>query len=295
MGRRIFRVGLTSFWMGVFGLLIFLPNWVAAQLPPGMAPFETTKVADGVYSFRAFFHRNMFIVTDEGVIATDPISPRAAQAMMEEIRKVTDKPVKYVVYSHWHWDHIPGGKVFADQGAKFISHENCLKHFKENPNPDVVIPTGTFRTRYDLKLGGKTLELRYFGRNHSDCLIVMRLPKEKILFIVDIASVGSVGFRALPDYYPRDWARSLKEIEKLDFDRIIPGHGPPVAPRSAVTETREYVEDLIAAVQEARKQGWSQDKAKQEIRLPKYEKWAFYNEWLPLNVERVWSSFHIGW
>ncbi len=106
-----------------------------AQLPPGMKPFETTQVADGVYSFRFFFHNSIFIVTDRGVIATDPISPRAAGTMMAEIKKVTDQPVKFVVYSHEHWDHISGGQVFKDAGARFISQANCVPEFKKKPEP----------------------------------------------------------------------------------------------------------------------------------------------------------------
>ena len=91
-----------------------------AQLPPGMKPFETTKVADGVYTFRYFFHRNMFIVTDEGVIVTDPLSPIAAKTMRAEIAKVTDQPVEFVVYSHEHWDHISGGQIFRDEGSRSV-------------------------------------------------------------------------------------------------------------------------------------------------------------------------------
>ena len=105
------------------------------QLPPGMKPFETTKIAegdsfrfffhrnifivtdDGVISFRFFFHRNIFIVTDDGVIATDPLNPKAAGILMREIKKIPDKPVKYLVYSHNHWDHVLGGKIFQQAGA----------------------------------------------------------------------------------------------------------------------------------------------------------------------------------
>ena len=104
-----------------------------AQLPPGMKPFETTRVADDVYTFRFMFHRNMFIVTDAGVIVTDPISPRAAKILRAEIAKVTEQPVEYVVYSHEHWDHISGGQIFRDEGARFISHAQCIDEFKRNP------------------------------------------------------------------------------------------------------------------------------------------------------------------
>ncbi len=77
--------------LSMFAAVAFTVS-AAAQLPPGMKPFETTKVADGVYTFRFFFHRNMFIVTDEGVIVTDPLNPRAAKTMRAEKAKITDQP-----------------------------------------------------------------------------------------------------------------------------------------------------------------------------------------------------------
>ncbi len=81
------------------------PAWNAFEL----AGYDTTEIAPGLYSFRYQGTRNIFIVTDDGVIATDPISVEAAQIYRGEIAKVTDQPVKYVVYSHNHWDHVPGG------------------------------------------------------------------------------------------------------------------------------------------------------------------------------------------
>ena len=266
-----------------------------AQLPAGMKPFETTKVADGVYTFRYFFHRTMFIVTDEGVIVAEPLNPQAAKAMRAEIAKVTDLPVEYVVYSHEHWDHITGGQIFLDEGARFISHAKCIDEFKRNPSQIVVIPEGTYKKRFDLKLGKKTLELHHFGRSHGECLTVMRLPKEKILFVVDIVTPKTIAYRNMPDYYPQDWVRTLREIEKtLDFTRIIPGHGPPTAPASAVREQREYLEDLMAAVREARKTETDPDKIRMLIKLPKYENWAGYGPWLEMNVERINLFYHMG-
>jgi len=280
--------------LSMFAAIAFTAS-VAAQLPPGMKPFETTKVADGVYTFRFFFHRNMFIVTDEGVIVIDPISPQAAKTMRAEIAKITDQPVEYVVYSHEHWDHISGGQIFKDEGARFISHAVCIDEFKRNPSPIVVIPEGTYKKRFDIKLGGRTLELHHFGRSHGECLTVMRLPKEKIAFIVDIVTPKRIAFRNKPDFYPLDWVRTLREIEKrLDFTLIIPGHGPPTAPSSAVSEQREYLEDLMAAVVAARKSESDPDKIRKMVKLPLHEKWAGYGSWLEMNVERINSLYHMG-
>lgn len=281
----------------VLAVAVLAPTGPAsAQLPPGMKLFETTKVADGVYSFRFMFHRNMFVVTDDGVIATDPMNPKAAGILMSEIKKVTDQPVKYLIYSHEHWDHAAGGNIFKAAGARVVSQANCLTAFKRRPSPVVAMPDQTYDKRLDITLGGTTVELHYFGRNHGNCMTVMRLPKQKIAFIVDIVTPKRVVFRDMPDFYPGDWVRSLAEVEKLDFARVIPGHGPPIVPASAVREQREYLQDLMAAVKKLRDKGMLSPVAlRKAVKLPKYKDWAFYDAWLPMNVERIWAYYHMGW
>src|SRR6185295_12783254 len=105
-----------------------------------------------------------------------------------------------VIFSHHHYDHIAGGKPFKDLGATFIAHrrakERLLELKKQSAlNPDVVIPDQVVDGRKSITLGGTTLELVYVGRNHSDNSLVMRLPKEKLVFVVDFAPIESVQFR----------------------------------------------------------------------------------------------------
>src|SRR3954453_21661024 len=110
----------------------------AAQQAP---PFETRKVADNVYAFRYVGHQSMFVVTPDGVIATDPIAylrPQAATTYIDEIRKVSAAPIRYVVYSHHHYDHIAGGRPFKALGATFVAHRNAKAHLEQLRNPDVV-------------------------------------------------------------------------------------------------------------------------------------------------------------
>ena len=227
------------------------------QEPMGGEPFghSVTNLGNGLYVFRWTVYRNIFLVTNEGVIVTDPLNPIAAQLLQTEIQKITDKPVKYVVYSHNHHDHISGGIIFKEEGATFVGHENLAKELADHPNSMTPLPDITFSDRYTLNLGGRTLELEYYGPNHGDSLAVMRLPEEKILFIVDIVTPRRVAFRAMPDFWPDEWIRTLKEIEATEFDYVIPAHGPhsePVIdPASIVMEQRVYLEDLMAAVKAA--------------------------------------------
>src|SRR5690348_18261333 len=82
---------------------------------------EITKLTEDVYLYRHQFHQAIFITTPKGVIVTDPISPDAAIWLKAQIKTLTDQPIRYVIYSHHHDDHITGGGVFADQ-ARFVSH-----------------------------------------------------------------------------------------------------------------------------------------------------------------------------
>ncbi len=162
------------------------------------APQTSTKKVEGtenVYVFRYGGHQSMFVVTSQGVIATDPISYlRPAQPYIDAFKAVTDKPIKYVIYSHHHYDHIAGGKPFKDLGATFVAHrrarERLLELKKQNALlSDVVIPDQVVGDKKTIKLGDTTLELIYVGRNHSDNSLVMRLPKDKLVFVVDFAPI----------------------------------------------------------------------------------------------------------
>ena len=268
------------------------------QVPINFGRANTVELGDGIYTFTKQGARNIFIVTDDGVIATDPISPEAADAYMAEIRKVTDKPIKYLVYSHQHWDHVRGGKIFKDAGATVVSHQECVKYFHRDPHPDVVPPDMTFEgPRYDLKLGGRTLELHHFGRNHGDCLIVMRIPDINAIFLVDLVTPYGVsgGSGLINDFYPTDWIRSLKQIEAMDFDYMIGGHGPPKAPPWAISERREYLEALMTAVKAELDSGTPSSDVANVIRLPKFQHLRNYDRLLSRNAERIRAYYILGW
>ena len=118
------RAGSLLFPVAV--LAVVVTGLGQAQQPPAPPPFQTTKVegTDNVYIFRNGGHQAMFVVTSEGVIATDPVAygrPTGGKTYLDEIRKITNQPVKYVIYSHHHYDHIAGGQAFKDAGAKIVS------------------------------------------------------------------------------------------------------------------------------------------------------------------------------
>lgn len=275
-GRRIA-------WLGVLGLALLLGTapWARSQQPPVR---EITKIAGEVYRFRNAGHYSVFAVTPAGVIATDPINADAARWLKAEITQRFKQPIRYVVYSHDHADHISGGEVFADT-ATVVAHENAKTAIVGERRPTAV-PQVTFSDRMTLELGGTAVELVYVGKNHSDNSLVMRFPRERILFAVDFIPVNSYSFRDFPDAYMPDWIESLTRVEAMDFDVLAPGHGP-LGTRANVTMFREYLTDLRAEVTRYAREGKSVDEMKQLITLPKYAAWG-PREWFPLNIEGMY-------
>lgn len=259
---------------------------------PAAAPTrEVTRIAGEVYRFRNNFHYSVFASTPAGIIVTDPINADAAGWLKAELARRFGRPVKYLVYSHDHADHIAGGQVFADT-AVVVAHHNAKPVILGERRPTAV-PEVTFTDRMTIELGGTEVELSWVGRNHSNNSVVMRFPRERLLFAVDFIPVETVAFRDFPDAYIDDWIESLRRVEAMDFDVLVPGHGP-LGRRAHVGMFRQYLEDLRAAVLQAAREGKSLEETRQTVRLPRYEGWASYREWFPLNVEGMYRLVQLN-
>ena len=275
---------------------VALPALAVPALAQQQRPqIETKKVdgTEGVYIFRNGNHQSMFVVTKDGVIATDPIAygrPTGGQQYVDEIKKVTDKPIKYLIYSHHHYDHIAGGKAFKDAGAKIIAHKNVKAHLAPLADPNTVLPDESFDGNKTIKLGGTTLELTYLGVNHSDSNIVMRLPKEKIVFVVDTIPIGSFPGRGFIDIYPLETETFIKKVIAMDWERMIPGH--PGAPNDRLG-TKEDAQNVLTLMQEASaaiktdaQAGKCWDAVEKDFKMEKYATLPGYAAGLPMVARR---------
>ncbi len=282
-------------WLAVGMVLVVAVGAVCLGAGPGWPQqprYATTKVADGVYMFRLINHQALFVVTPDGVIATDPISVEAAKVYREEIRKITPQPVRYVIYSHHHFDHITGGAAFVDT-AVFVGHVRLRPRLLQLMNPNVPVPSLTYRDRLTLELGARKVELHYVGRNHSDNTTVVLVPDQKVLFAVDFIPIRSLPFRGMYDTYPMDLIESLKRVEIMDFNILVTGHGA-IWNKDAVWEHREYLQDLAAEVKQYLERGVNLVDTIRQLKLPKYEKWGNYEQYLPMNIERFYEYFRRG-
>ncbi len=251
-----------------------------AQDPPKRA---ITQISGDLYRFQNNFHFSVFLVTPEGVIATDPINADAAKWLKDEIKTRFNQPVKYVVYSHDHADHVSGGEVFADDGAIVVAHEQAKADIIANSVPTAV-PEVTFTDSHTLTLGGKTAELSFLGKSHSDNMIVMRFPDERTLFTVDFVSVKRLPFRTFRDGFMPDLINAIDKIGEMDFDILAPGHGA-LGGKADAADHGQYVKDLKAAVEAGIAAGKSLEEMQASITMDKYADWGQYKEWRAENVE----------
>ena len=171
---------------------------------------------------------------------------------------------------------------------------------REEANPrgegsDVVVPDQVVGNKRNITLGGTTLELNYVGENHSDSTLVMRLPKEKIIFTVDWIPIQGIQFRGMADTYVPDIEEGLKRVIAMDWERLIPGHPGPGGRQTRNQGRRPQpappiLQDLLsAAVKQAVSENKSYVDAEKDIKLPKYESWPNYNNFLPMNIERYFG------
>lgn len=269
---------------GVLWTVIFL----LASIAPGaaqQAPAERTitQIAGDLYRFQNNGHYSVFLVTPEGVIATDPINSEAATWLKKEIKARFNQPIKYVIYSHDHADHISGGEVFADDGAVIVAHAIAKADILAGAVPTAA-PDITFTDNLTLNLGGKTVELKFLGKSHSDNMIVAFFPQERALFAVDFLSVKRLPFRTFGDGFMPDLITAIDKVGELDFDILVPGHGP-LGTKQDAADHGQYIKDLKAEVEKAVAEGKSLEEMKTSIKMKRYADWGQYTGWRTENVE----------
>ena len=246
--------------------------------------YETTQVADGVFRFRFVGHNTLFVITDEGVVAFDPISTEAAAVYADEIRRIAPNAnLAAVVYSHRDADHATGADVLRDAlgDAPIIAHENALAPLVEAADPDLPPPDSTFSDRLDLADGA--IQLHYLGRSHSDDMAVAFLPEHGVAFAVDFVAADRFGYRDLSSFYFPDMHDAIAGLLEIPFEAIVFGHGPS-GDRATIERQGQYYRDLTAAVQSAVDADLTEDEAAATVLLEAYSHWDRYDDWREMNV-----------
>lgn len=315
--------------------------------------FELRKVAEGVYAAiarpRTPINCNAaVIVYEDGVLVVDTHSrPSSARGLIAQVRETIGKPVRYVVNTHFHWDHAQGNHAYpvafpkevtivsseatrenlASVGLERVKQqlaqvprdvEDRRKRSAEAQDPaerqrlraeiaeleayaaelsslELTLPDLTFDRSLILHRKERDIVLLFLGRGHTSGDVVAYLPKEKVVATGDLLQ-GWMPY--MGDSYPPEWVATLDALGKLDFERIIGGHGD-VKPRAHLAVFRNYLADLIAETRKARARGETLDRAKASVAAalkPRHESMApgRFDASVGANVEKVYRDLEAG-
>jgi glyoxylase-like metal-dependent hydrolase (beta-lactamase superfamily II) len=203
--------------------------------------YELQAMGGGAYAVSSTGYNSMFLVTGDGVIVVD-VPPSIGEKINEAIAEVTNEPIKYLVYSHAHKDHI-GGAHTLPAGIEIVAQEDTLNFLKMANDTERPLPTQIFDNETTITLGNATLQLSYGGPYHQNGNIFIYAPQHKILMAVDQFSPGGTPWKhlATTPHVP-SYIQSYDQVLNYDFDTYISGHG--IGTKDDVQLEKEYVADL---------------------------------------------------
>ncbi|QQK80505.1 MBL fold metallo-hydrolase [Salicibibacter cibi] len=253
------------------------------------------KLGEDFYNAINFGFGNVgIVITNEGVVVIDStISRTGGKAIVDEITKMTDQPIKYLIYTHGHGDHVGGASVFKENGATVISHRNVIERFnrytklrdhhvainsmqfKRNIRikNEYIYPDIVYDFEYTFELGGKTFRLLH-GKGETDDATVVYIPEDRICYSGDfiVWSFPNIGNPNKVLRYEREWYEMLDRILKLDPKAIAPGHGRSLLGNEEVqaclSDTSAVLKYLHEECVMHINQGSSLDKMLHEISIP---------------------------
>ena len=276
----------------------------AQDLGPGF-----TKVKDGIYVYAAKPGNSTcsVVLTQEGPVIIDACQrPPDTHQLMAGVRKLTDKPVRFLIDTEVHNDHTFGHWVFSPP-AVVINAEGAGAGMRKGFNPKrvetlaaesaemkdavtgykMIVPHIEYRDRMTINLGERSFELYYLKNVHSEADTAVWLPKERVLFAASAANVKSIinlrPFVTIPDVLA-----SYKLMKSLNPEIVVPGHGP-VSTTKIFDEYEGFYTLLVQRVQEMASKGKSLDEIKKELKMPEFADWLGQDR-LGVNIDVAYKS-----
>jgi glyoxylase-like metal-dependent hydrolase (beta-lactamase superfamily II) len=299
-------------------LLLFQAALAAGKYAPTSVDMEVKKVSEHVYYVEGvpgiatdnegFISNAGFVVTDEGVVVFDALgTPSLANELVSKIREITDQPIRKVIVSHFHADHIYGLQVFEEMGAEISAPEGAQKYLQSdaakerleerqfslepwvNENTRLVLPDVTVSKSDSFTMGNLTFTINYMGKAHSDGDLSMLVEPDKVLFSGDIIFEGRVPFVGNAD--TKNWLETLTRLETSGLTALIPGHGPASTnPEETIALTRAYLAYLREVMGAAVDEFTPFDEAYAEADWSRFKNLPAFEEGNRINAYQVYLS-----
>lgn len=278
-----------------------------------------TKLSDNAYAYTAEGDPNTgVIIGDDAVMVLDTqATPVMAQDVIRRIREVTDKPIKYVLMTHYHAVRVLDASAYLAEGAQHIIASQDTRDLivergeqdkaseigrfprlfrnVESVPPGLTWPTITFTGKMTLWLGSLEVQLLQLGRGHTNGDTVAWLPQQKILFSGDLVEFDATPYAG--DAYFKDWPQTLDNLAALKPEKLVPGRGAalttPEAVQQGLAGTRDFIADVWANVQAGVAAGQDLNTVYKQTYAalqPKYGHWVIFDHCMPFDVTRCYDE-----
>jgi len=267
--------------------LTAFPRFV--QLAPNVHAYEAIRAP-------GFTTVSLVVVGDSGVLIADAQgSAEATQRLLDDVRSLTARPVRWVVIGSDHGDHTAGNHVIPP-GVRWVVHPTSRAQLQRDSaaaggRPVVVPPVAMAADREVVDVGGTTVEVRFLGRAHTGGDLMVHLPRERLLFMSE-AYLNRV-FPAMRSAYPSEWVRVLDAALALPVDRFVPGHGfveEPAASREELVAFRDAVVAVIGEVRRLHAHGLTREQAIAQAGWGAYAGWFLAEQQAPIAVRRIYDE-----
>lgn len=209
-------------------VLLLAGLWMAYTQGPPPAKLDLVKVKDDLYVIHneVVPGNSTALITTDGVLLVDDKFDVDHNGIMEQLKKVTDKPIKYVVNTHHHADHSGGNTKMQDMNALVVASEEARENMLDAKQPG--LPSIVIQHHAHIYIGGKNVELYHYGRAHTNGDMVVLFPSDRTLAAGDMFTFGDATPQLI-DYAGggsgKEWPKTLDSVLQLDFDTVVPGHG----------------------------------------------------------------------
>ena len=275
-----------------------------------------TKLSEHAYAYTAEGDPNTGVVIgDDAVMVIDTqATPVMAQDVIRRIREVTDKPIKYVLMTHYHAVRVLGASAYGaehiiasedtrdlivergeqDKASEIGRFPRLFRNVESVP-PGLTWPTMTFRGKMTLYLGSLEVQLLQLGRGHTKGDTVAWLPQQKILFSGDLVEFDATPYAG--DAYFKDWPQTLDNIAALQPAQLVPGRGAalttPAQVQAGLAGTRAFIADVRTHVEAGVAAGEDLNTVYQRVYAaiaPKYKHWVIFDHCMPFDVTRCYDE-----
>jgi len=256
---------------------------------------------------KGFISNAYGILTSKGWVVIDSLStPELAKKFIYKLKKVSNKPIRYLLITHYHLDHYFGASEFKKEGAKIIGSEGLLNFYESGQaemylegikktfgdifnNVKLVKPDIVVKDKKQLKIDGKTYLLIVMTPAHTNSDLVLYIPEEKIAFVGDLVFKDRVPFVGDTNSNSKNWLKILEKLKNMDIKVIYNGHNDPID-KSAIDFTYEYIKFLRDEISKMKDEGLSYDEIKEKLQNIKWKKYPQFQVFHNKNIYKIYND-----